>query len=156
MRSYLLLLVALLCTQSQAHGQSAPVRPEVVAIRGVLFDYGTGAFTNDDVVERGLVNGVDKDALLLTVELAGPPAGLYWAKPNPQYTLRLVVTELGGQKRVFKLARPIGFLPKNGKRYVLFVVYDVQCSHLDVVATVVGPGPKKQFQQGIGMACGEI
>jgi hypothetical protein len=142
--------------QAHASAQSAPTRPEVVSIRGSLFDCESGTFTNDDVVERGMINGVTKDALLLTVELAGPPRAFYWGKPNPQYKLRLVATELGGARRVFTLARPIRFIPETGKRYVLFVMYEVQCSSLDVVATVVGPGPKKQFQQAVGMACGEI
>lgn len=156
MRTYFLLTVAVVCMQAHASAQSAPTRPEVVSIRGALFDFESGKLTNEDVVERGMTNGVTKDALLLTVELVGPPRAFYWGKPNPQYKLRLVATELGGAHRVFTLVRPIRFFSETGRRYVLFVLYEVQCSSLDVVATVVGPGPKKQFQQGIGMPCGDI
>lgn len=155
MTKFAIMVIACIALHGFAEAQSPQAQPKIVSMRGELFDTDRGAFVFPDLFERGAANALSMDALLIVVELGGPPLAKYTGKGKPHYELRLTGTQLGGTKRIFRSMRPITSMNQDGKRFLSFLVYDVQCTPLNVVAEVLGPGSHEPYQVAVGLHCGQ-
>ena len=134
--------------------------PVIKSVKGYRFDQNTGKLNDTDVLSddfEGSWNDTVSGAMLVVVELEGPPSRVYSGMlgPGSKYSLRLVATELKPAKQLVNKTRLLSVMSEQGRMFVSFLVEPTFCSVTRVVATIVGRGTTPSIERHARFACGE-
>lgn len=148
----------LAAAQAQSKPEFEP--PQIVSVKGYQFDEDTGVFSSSDVLSDDFSGGWNpkgRDALLIVVELKGPPERVYngMLGPGSKYSVRVVATEQNPTKTLLNRTRVIRSLNADGRLFVSFVIEPSFCRAVRITARIVGRSVQPLTERMAGFACGE-
>jgi hypothetical protein len=155
----LLALIAALWVSSAA-AQTRP-QPAFAGMRAFLTRNKTGELSANvlDPAFDGLRNTIAgpnaADAMLVVVELSGPPNTAFTGAAAPKYTVRLIAREGKRESRVFDRTVPLPVLGNGGRAFVSFLVRQDGCVPVRLTASLVGPRTVKPLERVVNFTCGE-
>jgi hypothetical protein len=147
--------------QQARSGQAAVDPPTVSGMRAHLFQNKRGMISEDILVKQGgsanTIAGPDSaNAVLIVVEVSGPPGGTYtgYFGPATDYRVRLVAQESGRKPRLLlNQTQRIPVLNDKGRVYLAYLVNQGGCAPVRLTVTLVGARPGKPFERTLDFAC---